>query len=79
MNRKLYILTLVVFVLTGCSSIYTVKNFSSKHELYRGFNDFAGDRKINITFLNGSSITLIYTQSKKLKLRIVIFAHIIIN
>ncbi len=58
--RKNYlsVIAIFVFVFTGCSSIYTVKDFSSKHELYQGFNEFAGNKKINVTFLNDSSITL---------------------
>ncbi len=58
--KKNYLLGTIVcaLFLFGCSSIYTVKNFSSKHELYQGFNEFAGNKKINVTFLNDSSITL---------------------
>ncbi len=59
MNKKFnYILTLLLFFITGCSSIYTVKDFSSKEKFYSDFNNSAKGKKINITFLNDSSITL---------------------
>jgi hypothetical protein len=40
--------------LTGCSSVYTVKYFSSKQEFYQNFNDFAMDKNVKIYFTNDS-------------------------
>ncbi len=58
--RKNYLLGTIAcaLFLFGCSSIYTVKNFTSKQKLYQDFNSSARDKKINVIFLNDSSITL---------------------
>jgi len=47
-----------LLVFTGCSSIYTVRDFSSPKELYQNFNNFAKDKKLEIKFKGDSTVTL---------------------
>ncbi len=51
-------ITLILLVFTGCSSIYSVKDFPSKEELYNSFNNFAKDKKLDIKFKGDSTITV---------------------
>jgi hypothetical protein len=41
----------------GCSSIYTVKNFTSKEKMYWDINKTTGDKTIKVTLINDSSFT----------------------
>ena len=45
-------------MLTGCSSIYTVNDFSSKDKFYENFNNSVENKTINITLLNDSSVSI---------------------
>ncbi|MHB1687752.1 MAG: hypothetical protein ACYCVH_10295 [Ignavibacteriaceae bacterium] len=42
----------------SCSSIYTVKDFSSKEKLYQDFNNSVKDKSIEVKFINDSSLTI---------------------
>ena len=53
--RIIFILTISGLLFVGCSSIYTVKNFSSKEELYKDFNKSAKTNKIKITLISDST------------------------
>ncbi len=55
-NIYLLLFGLVVF-LTGCSYIYTIKDFPSKQKFYKDFNNFAMDKKVKVTMNNDSSFT----------------------
>ena len=41
----------------SCSSINTVKDFSSKEKFYEDFNDFAKNKNVEVTLINDSSFT----------------------
>ena len=45
-------------ILESCSSIYSVKDFSSKEKLYQDFNNSVNDKSINVKFINDSSLTI---------------------
>ena len=47
-----------IFILESCSSIYSVKDFSSKEKLYQDFNNSVNDKSINVKFINDSSLTI---------------------
>ncbi len=49
---------LFVFLFTGCSSTYTIKDFSSKEKFYNDFNNSVKNKSVEITFINDSSFTL---------------------
>ncbi len=44
-------------LLIGCSSTYTLKDFSSKEKFYEGFNDFAKNKNVKVTLYNDSSLS----------------------
>lgn len=57
-KKVLAIFISVIFggiLLTGCSSVYRISNFSSKQKFYDDFNDFAGNKKVKVTLSNDSS------------------------
>ncbi len=59
--KYIYLIIFAVpFFLVGCSSIYTVKDFSSKEKFYDDFNKFAKDKDLEITLLNDSSFSTGY-------------------
>ncbi len=43
-----YIYLFISLVFIGCSSTYTLKNFSSQNEFFKNFNNFADDRESNV-------------------------------
>ncbi len=53
-----FIFILLPLILESCSSIYSVKDFSSKEQLYQDFNNSVKDKSINVKFINGSSLTI---------------------
>ena len=55
--KSIYYLIVVFFslVILGCSSTYTIKDFSSKEKFYDDFNNSVKDRNVEITFTNDSS------------------------
>jgi len=54
-RNLIIILSLLLF---GCSSTYTIKDFSSKQKFYDDFNNSVKDRSVEITFTNDSSFSL---------------------
>jgi hypothetical protein len=44
----------LALLLSGCSSTYTIKDYSSKDRFYRDFNRSAKNKDLNITLLNDS-------------------------
>jgi len=52
---SIIIIPLIVF---GCSSTYTVSDFSSKEKFYNDFNNFASDKNLEVKLVNDSSITV---------------------
>lgn len=44
-------------LLIGCSSTYTIKDFSSKEKFYEDFNNSAKDKTVKVTLTNDSSFT----------------------
>ncbi len=57
--RPFFLYALTGLFLTGCSSIYTVKNFSSKENFYKDFNKSA----------NGNSFKIILTDGRTFKIQ----------
>ncbi len=55
--RPLFLSALTGLFITGCSSIYTVKNFSSKEKLYEDFNKSARGNTFKITLTDGRTLT----------------------
>ncbi|MHB8338925.1 MAG: hypothetical protein ACYDEE_16035 [Ignavibacteriaceae bacterium] len=53
-----FITTFFSLAFIGCSSIYSVKDFSSKEKLYQDFNNSVKDKSINVKFINDSSLTI---------------------
>lgn len=51
------ILPLLSLMLAGCSSIYSINDFSSREKLYEDFNKFAENKSMKVTLTNGSSFT----------------------
>ncbi len=54
MNIK-NIFLVFAFILTGCSSYYTARQFSSSKEFYKDFNDFAKNKNLKVTLINDST------------------------
>jgi len=54
-NSLLIVLSLL---LTGCSSIYSIKDFPSKDKFYQKFNSSVGYKDIDITLTNDSQRTI---------------------
>ncbi|MHB8338076.1 MAG: hypothetical protein ACYDEE_11735 [Ignavibacteriaceae bacterium] len=54
-NYLLFAFFSLAFV--SCSSIDTVKDFSSKEKFYNDFNDFAKNKNVEVTLINDSSFT----------------------
>lgn len=42
----------------GCSSTYSIKDFSSKDKFYENFNNHVKNEDVNITLINDSSFTI---------------------
>src|ERR1039457_5796741 len=58
-----YINTLLIvsaLILMGCSSTYTIQNFSSKEKFYQDFNNSVKERDIKVVLSNDSSFTLMH-------------------
>lgn len=55
MKISFMIVSLVPLFFIGCSSTYTIKDFSSKDKFYNDFNNFAGNKSLNVTLTNDSS------------------------
>ncbi len=51
------ILAFFSFILAGCSSIYSINDFSSREKLYEDFNKFAGNKSMKVTLTNDSTFT----------------------
>lgn len=54
-NYLLFLASILFFV--GCSSTYTVKNFSSKEKFYKDFNNSVRNKVVKITLTNDSSFS----------------------
>ena len=52
------IVVFISLVILGCSSTYTIKDFSSKEKFYDDFNNFAKDKNVEVQFVNDSSLTI---------------------
>jgi hypothetical protein len=57
MKIIIFIVTFISLFLIGCSSIYTVKDFSSKDKYYEDFNSFVKNKNVKVTLNNDSSLT----------------------
>ena len=57
---KKYYLIVAMFFFIGCSSTYTISNFSSKQKFYEDFNKSVKDKSVNIILTNDSSFTAQY-------------------
>ncbi len=57
MNKNNFIFFIFSFLLVGCSSTYTIKNFTSKEKFYEEFNRSAKNKTVKVTLTNDSSIT----------------------
>jgi hypothetical protein len=57
---KYYCLTILLIssLLIGCSGTYSVSNFQSKAAFYNKFNNFANDKNLNVTLINGSTFAV---------------------
>lgn len=55
---KIFLLT-SAFFLAGCSSTYTLKNFSSKEKFYEDYNKFMKDKKVTVSLTNNDSFTIL--------------------
>ena len=53
-----FIFILLPIILESSSSIYSVKDFSSKEKLYLDFNNSVKDKSINVKFINDGSLTI---------------------
>jgi hypothetical protein len=49
---------LLSLLFMGCSSTYTIKDFTSKDKFYEDFNSSAKSKDVNITLMNDSSFTI---------------------
>ncbi|HUX60910.1 MAG TPA: hypothetical protein VMV32_06330 [Ignavibacteriaceae bacterium] len=60
--KSIYYLIVVFFslVISGCSSTYTIKDFSSKEKFYEDFNNSVKYKNINVTLSNDSSFSVPY-------------------
>ena len=54
------VLILFLFLLSfeGCSTSYKISNYSSKHEYYKNYNEFASSREMEVTLTNDSSFEI---------------------
>ena len=52
------IIVFISLVILGCSSTYTIKDFSSKEKFYDDFNNSAKYKNIEVQFVNDSSLTI---------------------
>jgi|ERR1035438_4002930 hypothetical protein len=60
MKKYYSALFLLALILMGCSSTYTIKNFSSKEKFYQDFNNSVKERDIKVVLSNDSSFTLMH-------------------
>ncbi len=52
---KIYsLIPIIILIFTGCPSIYTVRNFSSKEKFYEDFNKTVKDKQVNVVLNNDS-------------------------
>ena len=59
MKNYYSLLTILLFLfLVGCSSTYTLKDFSSKEKFYEDFNKYMSNRLVKVTFVNDSSFII---------------------
>lgn len=58
MKKGYLFILLVSVIITGCSSIYTVKDFSSKKNFYDDFNKFARNKNLKVTLTNDSTFAV---------------------
>jgi hypothetical protein len=49
---------ILIVVLTGCSTKFTVRDFPSKEKFYEDFNTMADNKPVNITLLNDSTFRI---------------------
>lgn len=57
-NAHLIIITFFLLLFAGCSSTYTLKDFSSKNKFYQNCNNSFGNKNLKIELTNDSSFTL---------------------
>ncbi|MDR3626567.1 MAG: hypothetical protein P4L45_07025, partial [Ignavibacteriaceae bacterium] len=55
MKIPFMIISLVPLFFIGCSSTYTINDFPTKDKFYGDFNNFAGNKSLNVTLTNDSS------------------------
>jgi hypothetical protein len=55
---KIYYAVLFLFslLITGCSSTYTLRHYSSKDNFYKDFNSSVGSKDLNVILLNDSLV-----------------------
>ncbi len=49
---------LFIFLITGCSSTYTTKDFPSKEKFISSFNEMARNEDLTVKFIDGSSMPI---------------------
>ncbi len=52
---KIVVGFIVFLILIGCSSTYTVKDFSSREKFYENFNKSVANKNVKVTLMNDSS------------------------
>ncbi len=53
-----FVVIMNILILTGCSTLYTVKDFTSKDNYYEKFNTETNNKSLNVALLNGNSFVL---------------------
>ncbi len=56
MRKSIFVLLSLSFILTGCSSYYSIRYYNSQIEYQNKFNDFAGGKTLKIIMNNDSTI-----------------------
>ena len=59
MKKIDFLIPAIILIFAGCSSIYSIKNFSSKEKFYENYNKTAKDKQVNIILNNDSSLSSI--------------------
>lgn len=65
MKNIYYLFLLLALLLTGCSSTYTIKDFTSQDKFYQSFNKSAKDKDIKVVLSNDSSFTVMHGAALK--------------
>jgi len=54
MGKILSLVPIIILIFAGCSSIYTIKDFSSKEKFYEDFNKTVKNKQVNVVLNNDS-------------------------